>query len=443
MIFSHRAKTYTWPRRGLIGAAVLWLAVFGLAGVSSGTEVVDRIVAVVGHQIILQSELDAQLEISARQLNFDLSKPGVYDKARTDVLDQMVKDRLMLIQAERDTSISVSDRDVEKELDAHLQRVQSQFPSPEDFYKQLASEGLTLPELRRRYRVEVKNQLLKQKLIENKVQSVEISLPEVDEFFARYQDSLPMQPASIHLADILLDIPLSDRTYDSVRAEGEQLLDSLAAGVKFAQLAMRHSDDPASAPAGGDLGWFGRGVMVPEFEKAAFGLPLGETSGLVQSPFGFHIIKSIERDRARVHVAHILLRTLPTQADIDAAMTRADSVYQALQAGADFGALAKVYSRDSVTASQGGDLGWVPIASLQEPFKSAILGHSGSGLLKPVAADDGIHIIDILDRHEERPYSLEQDRKALTEMARREKTGRVVDDWVEKLRKQIYVEVRL
>jgi peptidyl-prolyl cis-trans isomerase SurA len=348
----------------------------------------------------------------------------------------------MLIQAERDTSIKVSDREVEQELDTHLQRIQGQFPSPEDFYKQLSQEGLTLPELRRRYRREVRNQLLKQKLIEKRVRSIEISAPEVDAFYAVFKDSLPEQIAAVHLADILLRVTASDHTADSVRAIAQAVLDSLYAGADFGEMAQHHSDDPTGAQ-GGDLGWFGRGVMVPEFERAAFGLPVGEVSGLVRTQFGFHIIKSLERQGDRVHAAHILFRTLPSEADMADAMAEARKLRDSLAAGVEFAALAKRYSGDSATAAGGGDLGWIPLATLPEPFASSVGTYPGGTILDPVQAEDGIHLIKIEARRTDRPYDLELDRTEITEMAKREKTGRVVEEWVAELRDEIYVDIRL
>lgn len=403
---------------------------------------VDRIVALVGHQIILQSDLDAQVALQAAQQRIELNDSAQREEFTRQLLDQMVQDRLMLIQAERDSALKVSDQDVDAELDEHIKRIQSQFASQEDFFKQLADEGLTVTELRRRYRSEVKNQLLKQKLVEQKLRSVAVSPPEVDEFYANFKDSLPEQPAALHLADIVLPIDVSASTVDSVRAKAQAVSDSIHAGASFEEMARRHSGD-ASAQAGGDLGWFGRGVMVPEFEKAAFGLSVGEVSGLVQTKFGFHLIKSLERADNRVHAAHILFRTAPTEDDLASSRSRADSIWQALQSGGDFSALAKQYSQDSVSAAQGGDLEWVPTQALQEPFVSAIGSEPAGTVLRPVSASDGIHIIKIVERREARPYDLVADRAAITEMARREKTGRVVEDWVRKLRDEIYVEVRL
>jgi peptidyl-prolyl cis-trans isomerase SurA len=408
----------------------------------ASADVVDRIVAVVGPHIILESELESQLVLSATQQQVDLSVPETRDRMRRELLDQMVSDRLMLIQAERDTSIKVSDAEVERELEGHLARIQSQFSSPDDFYKQLAAEGLSLAELRRRYRREVKNQLLKQKLIQSRVRDVEVSAPEVDAFFAQYRDSLPQQVAAVHLWSILYPVNVSEHTVDSMKAFAESLRDSIVAGASFEELAKRYSAD-GSAASGGDLGWFGKGVMVPEFERAAFGLAQGEVSGVVRTQFGFHLIKSLERDGSRVHAEHILFRIRYSPEDLERAQAQAREIRNRLEAGEDFGALAKQYSVDSSTASSGGDLGWIPLSALPENFAAAIGTHPAGTLLDPVAADEGVHILKIVERRDDRPYDLELDRKDLTEMARREKTGRLVEAWVSELRRDYYVDIRL
>ena len=408
----------------------------------ASADVVDRIVAVVGPHIILESELESQLVLSATQQQVDLSVPETRDRMRRELLDQMVSDRLMLIQAERDTSIKVSDAEVERELESHLARIQSQFSSPDDFYKQLAAEGLSLAELRRRYRREVKNQLLKQKLIQSRVRDVEVSAPEVDAFFAQYRDSLPQQVAAVHLWSILYPVNVSEHTVDSMKAFAESLRDSIGAGASFEELARRYSAD-GSAASGGDLGWFGKGAMVPEFERAAFGLAQGEVSGVVRTQFGFHLIKSLERDGSRVHAEHILLRIRYSPEDLELAQAQAREIRNRLEAGEDFGALAKQYSVDSSTASSGGDLGWVPLSALPENFAVAIGTHPAGTLLDPVAADEGVYILRVVERRDDRPYDLELDRKDLTEMARREKTGRLVEAWVSELRRNYYVDIRL
>jgi peptidyl-prolyl cis-trans isomerase SurA len=399
-------------------------------------------VAVVGGHIILESELQSQVVLQAQAEKVDLDSPGALAELEKRLLDQMVSDRLMLIQAERDTAIRVSDTEVERELDSHLARIQGQFPSPDDFYKQLSAEGLSLAELRRRYRREVKNQLLKQKLIQSRVREVEVSAPEVDAFFQKYQDSLPSQVAAVHLWSILYPVELSEATTDSIAKLAQSLHDSLSAGASFADLARRYSGD-GSATSGGDLGWFGRGVMVPEFERAAFGLAQGEISGVVKTQFGFHIIKSLERSNDRVHAAHILLSSRYAPDDLERALAKAREICAALAAGADFGALAKQHSKDSLTATHGGDLGWIPLADLPENFALAVGTHPAGTVLDPIPAEAGIHLVKIAERRDDRPYDLELDRKDLTEMARREKTGRKVEEWVTQLRQEYYVDVRL
>jgi peptidyl-prolyl cis-trans isomerase SurA len=422
----------------VLATAIVW----GFATPPAAAEDVDRIVAVVGHHIILNSELESQLELAATQQRIDLNQPGIKDVVRADLLDQMISDRLMLIQAERDTLITVSDPEVERELDTHLQRIQSQFPSPEDFYKQLASEGLSLPELRRRYRREVRNQLLKQKLVQSRVRDVEVSAPEVDAFYNEFRDSLPDQVAAVHLQTILLTVEVSQSTKDSVQTFAGLIRDSIQAGASFGDMARRYSSD-GSAESGGDLGWFGRKVMVPEFERAAFGLAVGEISGAVKTQFGYHLIKCLERERERVHAAHILFRTTPTGLDQEKALAFAREVRDQLVGGADFAAMAKEHSADSTTAAAGGDLGWIPLTTLPPNFAAAIGTNGAGSLLDPVSAEEGIHIIKVVDRRDDRPYDLELDRAEITEMARREKTGRYVEEWVTELRGEIYVDVRL
>jgi peptidyl-prolyl cis-trans isomerase SurA len=408
----------------------------------TAAEDVDRIVAVVGHHIILDSELESQLTLAATQQQIDLSQPGLKDELRADLLDQMISDRLMLIQAERDTLITVSDPEVERELDTHLERIQSQFPSPEDFYKQLAAEGLSLPELRRRYRREVRNQLLKQRLIQSRVRDVEVSAPEVDAFYNEFKDSLPDQVAAVHLQTILIKVEVSRHTLDSVQAFASLIRDSIEAGASFADMARRYSSD-GSAESGGDLGWFGRKVMVPEFERAAFGLAVGEISGPVKTQFGYHLISCLEREREKVHAAHILFRTSPAGDDQEQALAEARALRERLANGADFAALAKEFSADSATAAAGGDLGWIPLGSLPQNFAAAIGTNGAGSLLDPVPAEEGIHLIRVADRRDDRPYDLMLDRAEITEMAKREKTGRLVEEWVTELRDEIYVDVRL
>ena len=121
----------------------------------------------------------------------------------------------------------------------------------------------------------------------------------------------------------------------------------------------------------------------------------------------------------------------------------AEALRDRILAGEDFTTLAKQYSADSATAISGGDLGWIPWGSLPEPFLSHVGDYPAGTMLEPVAADDGIHIIRVEGRREARPYDLALDRPEITEMARREKTGRMVEEWVEKLRQEIYVEERL
>lgn len=134
--------------------------------VTPAQEVVDRIAAVVGNQIILESELETQVQIYLAQSGVTNPTQQDFNRLKQDILEQMINDRLILVQAEKDTTIRVSPAEIENALEQHLERLKSQFASEEEFIKQLEKENLTLKDLKRRYRQEVRNQLLKDRLVQ-------------------------------------------------------------------------------------------------------------------------------------------------------------------------------------------------------------------------------------------------------------------------------------
>jgi peptidyl-prolyl cis-trans isomerase SurA len=244
-------------------------------------EVIDRVVAVVDKQIILKSELDAQVQLYAMQNKIDITQPGLRDTLQSQMLDRMIEDKVLLVEAGRDTSITVTNKDVEAALSSQIEKIKSQFASEDAFLAQLRTEGLTLKELRTQYRDEVRNQLLKEKFIQQKLEQVHISSGEVKEFYEANRDSLPQKPAGVRLAHILISTAPSQATKDSIFQYAQLIRSKALAGEDFALLAKTYSQDP-SAGEGGDLNWFSRGAMVPEFENAAFALQPGQISDVIR-----------------------------------------------------------------------------------------------------------------------------------------------------------------
>jgi peptidyl-prolyl cis-trans isomerase SurA len=399
-------------------------------------------VAVVDKEIILESELDAQLQLLAMQNRLDLSSQAYRDSLSNLLLDRMIEDKVILVEAERDTSISVTNKEVDTALDNQIERIRSQFASEEAFLEQLQAEGLTLKELRNQYRDEIRNQLLKEKLIQKRLEQVRVSSGEVKKFYETNRDSLPEKPAGVRLAHILISTQPSEATADSLRRYAELIRQKATEGEEFAALAKNYSEDP-SGEGGGDLGWFSRGQMVPEFEEAAFILQPGQISDVVKTQFGYHIIKITGRREDKVRASHILIRVTPSEKDLDAKLALADSLYALIQDGADFAALANEFSDDENSNQDGGELGWYGADDLLAVFKEA-LGQIDLGQVsRPVLSDFGFHLVKLQERRDSSPIDPREDYDTLEEMTKRDKTQRQLQDWITRVSEGLYIDKRL
>ena len=404
-------------------------------------ETFDRPAAVVGRKIILESELQAQMQIFALQNRVDLSNPSRRRELWDQLLQQMINDRLILTEAEKDTTISVEPEEVDDALSEHLENLQAQFATMDAFEQELQREGMTYGELRRRSRKQIGNQLLEQKLINSKLGMVSVTNGEVKEFFARYADSLPAIPSSVELAHLLIPITIDTNRILATREKLTQIRLEIEAGADFAEAARVYSDDP-TAQYGGELGWFGPGDLVPEFEGAARKLGAGQLSGVVRTPYGFHLIEVEEKQGARFRTRHILLRLEPNFADTVAATQFADSLLQEIRNGADFCLLVRDHTADRKSQKNCGELGQYPVEQMYPTFQQALAGVENGEYAGPAISEFGVHILHILDRKEGRPYSLEEDWDNIKQMARREKTNRVVSGWIAQIRQDTYIEVK-
>jgi peptidyl-prolyl cis-trans isomerase SurA len=405
-------------------------------------EVLDRVVAVVGNEIILESELKMQMSLFLNQRGVEVKNAEEQSQLQREILDQMINDKLLLLAAQKDTTIEVTSKEVESAVGDQMKNVKSEFSSEEAFETQLKSEGLTESELRKKYREQIKNQMMTERLISSKLSKVSVSTKEVKDFYQTYKDSIPDQPEAVKLSHILLEIKPSQETLDSLKREAEKILELVKSGQDFAQLASMYSDDP-SGKEGGDLGFFKKGDMIPKFEQVAFSLNPGEVSDVVETEFGYHIIKVEEKKDDRVHARHILILVRPSQEDTLKVLALADSLYHQLLEGTDFGEMAKKFSADEESKKLGGELDWYPIASMIPEFKEWVKNKKIGEISPPIKSQYGIHILKVLDRKEQRKLTLEDDWDTIKDMVRRKKTNELVSKWAEELRQKTYVEIRL
>ncbi len=422
--------------------AVILLALILIPTISAfGWETLDRVVAVVGNRVILSSELDFQVQLYITQSGQQIQDSAVIDTLRKNLLDQMINDRLILIKATDDTSIVVKDEDVEQALNKRLDDLRSQFPTEQAFTQQLIAEGFTLPDLKNKLRSDIRDQQLKDQLINKLLAKVTVTRPEVESFYQRYRDSLPDVPQTIKVAHILLKPETSEATADSLKTLANSILEQIKNGANFEDMARKYSQDP-SASQGGDIGTFSKGDLVPEYERAALALQPGEVSGIVKTQFGYHIIKLLSKSGDKFHSEHILLLEGAAPSDSLRVENLAKALIDSLHAGADWGEIVRNHSDDSDTRANFGELGDLSLDELQPSFREPLQNLGVGDISKPFWSPSGLQIVKVLEKHEARKMSIDKDYDLLKRYARQEKTADVMTDVVNEMKDKVYIERR-
>jgi len=430
--------------KGFLVFAVLVLSVlFIFCPLGAQREPVDRIIAVVGNEVILASELAGQVQMYVFQSGREPKNERELKELQNEILEQMIYDKLFLFEARQDTTIQIRPEEIEMALDEHINQVSRNFGSDQAFLDALANEGLTVRTFRKQYRDEIENQLLKNRLIQSKLYSVSVSRHEVEEFYRKFRDSIPEQPEAVKLAHILLTFGTSQEIEDSVKALAAELRQKILDGADFAAVSSQYSSMGAGAN-GGDLGYIRREDVVPEFARAAFNLNVGDISGVIRTQFGYHVIKCEGKQEDRLKLRHILLMVQASPEDSVQTYRLADSLLNEARAKNNFEELAKTFSNDNETRATGGELGWFAAADLPPDFTGTVKDWKTPGEYRgPVKTQFGLHLLKLLDYHPEKKYALENDFDEIKQLARQEKTGRMVDKWIEKIKEKTYIENRL
>jgi len=267
-------------RRSLVLTLLAALAGAGVAGAqeagvpASAALPQDRIMAVVGDHVLLESEWREQSQVLAGQLSIDPASAEMRDLAR-EAFEQMLRDLVILAAAERDTAVQVDSDRVVEEADEEIARIRSRFPSEAVFLRQLTeSQWGSLAGYRADIMERKRRELLGQRYLDlhqNEILPRPVTDEELRDYWEENQASFGRSPETVKFEEIPVLIAPSEEVRAQARAEAEQVLADLRAGtLDFATAALQHSDDPASRDTGGDVGWFGHGRMVEPFEEAAF-----------------------------------------------------------------------------------------------------------------------------------------------------------------------------
>lgn len=437
--------------RSAVWALALWAAPARLPA-QQAPEIIDRIVAVVGDRPILFSEVEEELLLLERQGQTLPTDSTARNALRRQVLERMIDEEVLYQRARLDTTIVVSDADVQTAVDQQVRQVRTQFRTETEYRAQLTAAGFGTPEEYRRWLADQQRRsAFQQRYIEKlrgegKMRGGSVSEAEVRQAFAAAQSQAQQRPGTITFRQIAIAPVPTPLARAAAFARAESALAEVRGGAEFAVVARRLSADRVSRELGGDLGWFRRGQMVQAFDRVAFRLRPGQVSEVVSTPFGYHIIQVERVQPGEVKARHILISPIITQPELDAAQRIADTVAAQLRAGANFDTLHALYA-DTVEQKQVGPL---PRTQLTGPYAAygAALEGLQPGQVAPVfalAADDSLrtkYVVAILDDVQpERPYRFE-DPEVQGQLRQGLQRERAVRDYVRSLRRQTYVDIR-
>ncbi len=402
-------------------------------------QVLDRIVAIVGGEIITESELTLQTTQVAVQNRLNPADSAL----RHRVLEAMISDKLILAQAQLD-SISITDDEVTQALDQQLQYLEKNYGSRERLEQ---AAGMPLSKIKREFRDDIKNRLMIERLKQTKFGDLQISRREVEEFFNTFKDSLPQVPEQVELRQIVLYPKVTSEYKSNSRKKAEELLDSLKHGADFSALARTYSEDAGSAKNGGDLGLVRRGIFVKEFEEASYALEPGQISGIVETQFGFHIIKLLEKKGEAIRPQHILIRMAKTGESDSTVINSLNIFRQRILKGEDFTEIAKRSSEDEETKAFGGWLGVIEVPRLSDELHQAEQNLQPGNISTPIKLklgnDYAYSIIQLMQRIQPHAMSLQQDYQRVEQLAKVFKQNKLYSEWLEKIKGNIYHELKL
>lgn len=403
-------------------------------------EVLDGVLAVVGDEIILKSELEQTAQFYAFQLGLNpYTQKEKLEQLKKEILENLIKERVLLAKAKEDT-IKIDDRKVEAELDNRIQALIQQVGSQERLEAQW---GAPVSKIKRDNREQVEKMLLIQEVLNQKFKNVQISRKEVERFYESIRDSLPVKKPSVRLSQILVTIRPGKESREVAFEKIQAIQQRIKSGEDFSELARQYSEDPGTAKRGGELGFAERGTFFQSFEEAAFRLEPNEVSEIVETPIGFHLIQMIERRGDKINVRHILIRIEKSAQDEIDAKAKIDEIYQRAISGEDFNTLAKECSEDSITREKGGELGWFTPDEIQIPeFRLAIDTLEVGEISAPFKTQFGFHIVTLEEKKGERKYNLTEDYEDFKAKALELKLQKLREEWINELKKNIYIEIK-
>lgn len=410
-------------------------------------DVADRIVAVVGNDIILKSEIDSRELMTKMQYPQLANEKGLSRSILEGVIDQ----KIILTKAKID-SVGVDEKAVDAMANDRFRQLAARFPSRSAMEERF---GKSSAGIREQMRLEIRNQQLVETLRRKKSSGVKVSYEEVSAFYKANKDDMPEIPEEVSVSQILRYPVVTAEAREAAMDKIRQVQAELKAGADFAELARKYSQDPGSARLGGDLGYSRKGEFIPSFEAAAYALKDGQVSDVVETRFGLHLIQMLNREANSIRTRHILIVFDRSKSEFTGVVKQLDEIRKSvIDREASFADMAKKYSEDIPTASIGGALimngtasEFFPVSTLRPELRDILNTLKKEGDISvpqkmvPPQGEPFYAIFRLNARKPAHRINLEKDFSRIEQLALENKNRKLFNEWVETLRKEVFVRI--
>ena len=426
--------------RQAVQTLLLVAAVTLSLSVQAERKLLDQVVAIVDDDVILQTELEARINTIATRLRAQGTGLPPRDVLEERVLEQLITESIQLQRADK-LGMRISDNELNETMNNIVER---NGMTMVEFENQLASEGVTFRQAREQIRNEMLTSRVQQRQVGNRVR---VTDREVDNYLAALE-ARGEDTAEYRLAYIFIEVenPSNEASVNAAREQAQDLRQQIVDGRDFREVAVAESD-ASNALEGGDMGWRSESQLPSLVAPVVPELEVGVPSAVLENNSGFHLVMVMDKRGGgqkqviqQHKVRHILIR--PSEAVPDAtAEAKIRDIYAQLQDGASFAELAREYSDDPVSGSDGGNLGWVNRGQMVPAFEQAMLEADLNELRGPFRSQFGWHILQVQE-HRQKDISGEVKKAEARQAIYRRKSETELQNWLREIRDEAFVEFK-
>ncbi len=428
----------------LVWGALLFLllSVPRVRAQGSGPRLVDRIVAIVDEEAILQSDLDREVELYRMEKEYAGEPiPAETPEVRREMLDRLIESKL-IIAAAKQADMTVDEEAIEESVKEKIAQFVEHFGSLENLRRELNRSGMTLDDYQTRMKAQLRDQQYLRLVVGKFIRpNIEVLENEVRDYYLEHLEEMPAEPDSLTIANILIPVQPSVEVRQRIQEKVTEIQAALESGRSFADVAGEYSEGP-NAKRGGEVGIVAPGDLFdPSLDRAVFALSVAEISGPVVSTMGVHILRlDSVKDDGRRAISQVFLPIEVDQKDVDASRATIDDARARVIGGELFGSVAAEVSGDPISAANGGVLGTFRLEDLSTQFQGALAEAQIGEITEPVLTPAGWYIFQVSERIPGHMYTYEELKDNLRQLVENQKIEKSLTEYVKGLRDQFFID---